>query len=136
MKKIFAVALLVLLLLPVGLFAADTAPLDYTFSVYGTFVDNAFKATLDNTAKSVKTLAEAAGITWVQNGQAPHGALFSIETYDARIGTANITTANGIGIIVANGVTGHLAGAGALASTYFTTKTQGSNAVIQIILER
>jgi len=134
MKRILAV--LLLLSLPVGGFAADTAPLDYTFSVYGTFVDNAFKATLDNTAKSVKMLAEAAGITWIQNGQAPHGALFSIETHDSRLGTSNITTANGIGIIVADGVSGHLAGAGALANTYFTTKTQGSNAVIQIILER
>ena len=134
MKRILAV--LILLSLPVGVFAADFAALDYTFPVMGEFSDSAFKATLDNTAKSVRTLAEAAGITWVQNGQPPHGALFGIETYDARLGTSNITTANGIGIVVAAGVTGHIAGANALSRTYFTTKTQGSNAVIQIILER
>jgi hypothetical protein len=135
MTRLF-IALALLISLAAPLHAADLVPLDYTFPVMGAFVDNAFKATLDNTAKSIKTLAETAGITWLQNGRPPQGALIAIETYDARFGTANITTANGIGIIWADGVNGHIAGADALANTYFTTKTQGSNAVIQIILER
>lgn len=134
MKKIFAVTLLVLL--PVFAFAVDLTPLDYEFPVYGSVVDNTFKSTLDNTAKTIKTLAEAAGITWVQNGQSPHGVIFSVETYDARMGTANVSAALGIGHVVAVGSSGRLAGAGYIANTYFINKTAADNAVIQITLER
>lgn len=134
MKRLILAVAFLLLSFPV--FAADVASLDYNFPVYGAVVDNTFKSTLDNTAKSIKTLAEAAGITWVQNGQTPHGVIFSVETYDARMGTGNITTANGVGHVVAAGSSGRLSGAAYISNTYFTTKTQGSNAVIQISLER
>jgi hypothetical protein len=134
MKRLLLVVFL--LIAPGSLFAADLVPLDYEFPVYGSVVDNTFKSTLDNTAKSVQTLAEAAGITWLQDGRPPQGMIFSVETYDARMGTGNITTANGIGHVVAAGSSGRLSGAAYISNTYFTTKTQGSNAVIQITLER
>lgn len=134
MKKLILVAFL--LLAPAPLLAADLVPLNYEFPVYGAVVDNMFKATLDNTAKSIKTLAEAAGITWFQDGRPPQGVIFSVETNDARMGTANITTANAIGHVIAAGSSGRLSGAAFISATYFCNKTNGSNAILQITLER
>ena len=113
-----------------------SAPLIYQFSVMGTPVEPTFKATLKDTAESIRTLAEAAGITWVQNGQAPHAALVSVETQNARTGTAAIGASGTLGHVVASGVAYWVPGAPWVNATHFCNATVGSDAVIQITLGR
>lgn len=142
MKKIILALGLVLLVAGVALAlpsvaqAADLMPLSYQFPVMGTPVDNTFKATLDNTAKSVQTLAAAAGITWIQDGRPPQGALIGVETYDIRIGTANISTAGAVGVRMAVGSSWQAAGAGTLERLYFCNAVANDNAIVQIMLQR
>lgn len=117
--------------------AADLTPLTYQFSVMGTPVDNTFKATLDNTAKSVQTLAEAAGITWVQNGQTPHGMWLSVETQNARFGAVGIGAVDTTGHVLAKDLVPiHFSGSGFINALKLSNATAGSNAVVQITLER
>ena len=135
MKK--ALLVVGLLLLSVGGFAADLVPLEYGFPVMGTPVDNTFKATLDNPAKSIQTLAEAAGITWVQNGQSPHGVWISVETQNARFGTTGTGATGTVGhVLVKDTVPIHFSGAGFINALKLTSAAAGSYPVVQITLER
>lgn len=136
MKKI--VILMGFLLLAGTAFAADPlTPLVYQYPVIGTPVDNTFAATLDNTTKSIKTLAAAAGITWLRNGQPPQGVTISVETKDLRYGNAAIVSGS-VGHVIAAGGSRWFGGAGALDALYFTDSAAGAtdNAVVQITLER
>jgi len=118
-------------------FSADPlTPLIYQYPVVGTPVDNTFKATLGDTATSLQTLVEAAGITWLRNGQPPQGVLLSIETNDARVGVTGIGAAGTVGHVFAVGSSWHLAGAGFLDALKLCNSAAGSNAVVQITLER
>jgi hypothetical protein len=135
MKKI--VILLGVFLVAGVAFAADPlTPLNYQFPIYGTPVDNTIRAVIDNTATSIKTLAAAAGITWLRNGQPPQGALISVETKDARFG--NSTIVSGLsGHILAVGSSIHIGGAGFIDALYFTSSVLTDNTgVVQITLER
>ena len=137
MKKI--VILLGLTLLMAGtVFAADVTPLQYEFPVMGTPVDNTFKFTFtDNTTKSIQTLAEAAGITWAQNGQTPHGMWISVETQNARFGATGTAASGTIGhVITTTAAPVHFAGTGFINALRLTPAAAGSYPVIQITLER
>jgi len=118
-------------------FSADPlTPLIYQYPVVGTPVDNTFAATLDNTTVSVKTLATAAGITWLRNGQPPQGITISVETKDLRYGTASIVSGS-VGHVIAAGGSRWFGGAGALDALYFTSSVATDNTgVVQITLER
>lgn len=111
-------------------------PLDYRFSVMGTPKDATFKATLADTAQSIKILAETAGVTWTVNGQTPHAALVSIEANNARTGTAAIGAAGSLGHVVVSGASYWISGAPWVDATYFCNASAGANAVIQITLGR
>jgi hypothetical protein len=135
--KIFKAILVVGVLLCAGVaFTADLAPLQYGFPVMGTPVDNTFKATLTDTAQSVKTLAVAAGITWTQNGRDPNGVLVTVETNGARTGTGNISAASTTGHVIASGGAWRIPGTGYINASYLCNATAGNNAVVQITLER
>lgn len=134
MKKLAIVVSI--LLMAGGAFAVEVTPLNYRFSVLGTPVDNTFAATLDNTTVSLRTLAEAAGITWVQSGQSPNGALITVETKDARIGNAAIVSGS-VGHVIAVGSSFHSSGAGFTNALYLTSSVATDNTgVVQITLER
>lgn len=135
MKKI-AILLGLTLLVAGTAFAADVIPLQYEFPVMGTPVDNTFKATLDNTAQSIKTLATAAGITWTQSGRDPNGVLITVETNAARTGTGNISAASTTGHLIAVGGSWRIPGTGYINASYLCNAAAGSNAVVQITLER
>lgn len=126
---------LALLLAATGAFTAEVTPLVYQFPVMGTPTDNTFSATLTDAAQSIQTLATTAGITWYMNGQTPSGVLISVETFAARLGTANIS-AGGVGHVVATGSPWRIPSAGFLANTYLCNSVAGDNAVVQITLER
>ena len=116
--------------------AADLTPLTYQFPVMGTPVDNMFKATLDNTAQSLQTLAKAAGITWIQDGRSPQGALISVETNDARAGATGTSASGTVGHVLAAGSSWQVSGAGFVNALKLTSATAGSYPVVQITLER
>ena len=118
-------------------FSADPlTPLVYQYPVVGTPVDNTFKATLDNTTVSIKTLAATAGITWFRNGLPPQGVLVSVETKDARVGNAAIVSGS-VGHVLAAGSSWRFGGAGFLDALYFTASVASDNTgVVQITLER
>lgn len=135
MKKI--VLALGLTLLMVGVVsAADVTPLPYGFPVMGTPVDNTFKATLIDTAQSIKTLAETAGVTWTQSGRDPNGVLITVETNAARTGTANVVASGTVGHLIAVGGSWRIPGTGYINASYLCNATAGDNAVVQITLER
>jgi len=135
MKRTVLAIFLLLALAGVGL-SAEFAPLVPAFSTMGTAYDNTFKSTLDNTAKSLRTLAEAAGISWFVDGRPPQGMIVSVETYDARMGTGNVSAANSIGHVLAVGSAARYTGEAYLSNLYFINKTAADNSVIQITLER
>jgi hypothetical protein len=136
MKKI-ALVLGLLFIATVALSADPLTPLVYQYPVMGTPVDNTFKATMDNTAKSIQTLAETAGITWVQSGQTPHGVWISVETQNARWGTTGLSASGTVGhVIVKDTAPIHFAGAGFINALKLTSAAAGSYPVIQITLER
>jgi hypothetical protein len=117
-------------------FSADLIPLNYQFPVVGTPVDNTFKATLDNTTVSIKTLVATAGIDWLQSGQPPQGVLVSVETKDARTGNAAIVSGS-VGHVLAAGSSWRFGGAGFLDALCFTSSVATDNTgVVQITLER
>jgi hypothetical protein len=117
--------------------AADLTPLHYQFPVLGTPVDNTFKATLDNTAQSIQTLAEVAGITWIQSGQTPHGIWISVETQNARFGTTGTSASGTVGhVLVKDTVPIHFSGAEFIGALKLTSAAAGSYPVVQITLER
>ena len=130
--------ILVGILLVAGVaFAADVTPLPYGFPVMGTPVDNTFKATLIDTAQSIRALAETAGITWTQSGRDPNGVLITVETNAARTGTANVAASGTVGhVIVKDTAPIHFAGAGFINALKLTSAAAGSYPVIQITLER
>ena len=141
MKKIVLVLGLISLLVgPVS--AVDLAPLQYQFPVMGTPVDNTFRATLDNTTvRSIQSLAEAAGITWMQNGQTPHGIWISVETQNARFGTTGVVASDNASLVVGHvlvkdTVPIHFSGAGFINALKLGNAVSTSNAVVQITLER
>ena len=134
MKKLLVVA--GILLMAGTAFTADLVPLKYEFPVMGTPVDNTFKATLTDAAQSIKTLAEAAGITWTQHGQDPNGVTVSVETYAARYGTGNITAASTTGHLMAVGSPWRFPNTGYINALYLCNAAAGDNAVVQITLER
>ena len=134
MKKI--VILLGILLMAGTAFAADVIPLNYEFPVMGTPVDNTFKATLTDAAQSIQTLAAAAGITWTQSGRDPNGVTVSVEKNAARYGTGNITAASTTGHLMAVGTLWRFPSAGYINALYLCNAAAGSNAVVQITLER
>lgn len=117
-------------------FAADVTPLQYEFPVMGTPVDNTFKATLTDAAQSIKTLAVAAGITWTQSGRDPSGVLITVETNAARTGTANVAASGTVGHLIAVGGSWRIPGTGYINASYLCNAAAGSNAVVQITLER
>ena len=137
-KEMKRLLILVGILLVAGVaFAADVTPLPYGFPVMGTPVDNTFKATMDNTAKSIQTLAETAGITWVQSGQTPHGVWISVETQNARWGTTGLSASGTVGhVLVKDTAPTHFAGAGFINALKLTSAAAGSYPVVQITLER
>ena len=52
---------------------------------------------IDNTARTVQSLFERAGGTWLNNGLAPIGALVKCETYDVRWGFGGVTPTTTLG---------------------------------------
>lgn len=136
MKKLVLVLGLTLLVAGVAFAADSLTPLVYQYSVVGTPVDNTFKATLDNTTKSIKTLVSSAGIVWLQNGRAPQGVHVSVETKDARFGNAAIVSGS-VGHVLAAGSSYRFGGAGFLDALCFTSSVATDNTgVVQITLER
>lgn len=136
MKKIVLLVLGFALFLAGPALADDVAPLNYVFAGQGTVVDNTFKATLGNTAQSFQTLAEAAGITWLQYGRPPQAVIVSIETNDARWGGTGTAATGTVGHVLAVGASARFSGAGIVSTTKLCNATAGSNAVAQITLER
>ena len=136
MKKLVLVLGLILLMAGTAAQATELAPLPYVFSALGTPVDNTFKATTDNTAQSIQTLAEAAGITWTQNGQTPHGILLSVETQDVRIGGTGTSASGTVGHVLAVGSVTHFAGAPFIQAMKLTDAVANTHGVVQITLER
>lgn len=135
--KIFKAVLVVGILLCAGVaFTADVTPLPYDFPVMGTPTDNTFKATLTDAAQSVKTLAEAAGITWAKYGRDPNGVTVTVETNAARFGYANISAAATTGHLMAVGSPWRFPSTGFINATYLCNAAAGDNAVVQITLER
>jgi len=136
-KEMKRLLILVGILLVAGVaFAADVTPLPYGFPVMGTPVDNTFKATLIDTAQSIQTLAETAGITWTQSGRDPNGVLITVETNAARTGTANVAASGTVGHLIAVGGAWRIPGTGYINASYLCSATAGDNAVVQITLER
>ena len=135
MKKLTLVLGLILLMAGPS-FADDVAPLNYVFAGQGTVTDNTFKATLDNTAQSFQTLAEAAGITWLQYGRPPQAVTVSIETNAARYGGTGTDAATTTGHVIAVGSSAWFSGEGKIRNTKLCNAVAGSNAVAQITLER
>lgn len=136
--KLRAVPIFILLFalaVPLVALALEPYPLSYSFAVMGTPTDNTFKATLTNASQSLKTLAEAAGITWTRNGQPPHGALITVEDNNAKFG-AFLVSVDNVGHDLTSGSSLRTTGAGWVDALRLCNATDNSNTVVQVTLER
>jgi len=96
-----------------------------------------FKSTLDNTAKSLETLATAAGVSYKLRGSIdPRGAWITVSTYDAKwaTGTSPVAGAAGVGHPFASGSSWEIKDAETVRAIRWINNVATDNSVINVTL--